>query len=281
MITRLKGAVQNSELTTFGSIKVKVNKKSSALSADENLLVFRSLQPCTVKVTKGNGHIGKTNEDITHTTLEYSTSDSLVYFENEDFEVEISSKYSLTRLKVNGVKNVIWCINVDDLKFNESLILTLNNSNNTGKLSSLANINYLAFFIINSSIKGDIGVFEGKTIYPGNDNAVGIANNPQITGNIASISTDISTRKIYFNDTKVSGDIADFHPSLTLPGIIVLENTEVMGDLEDFAASMAETYESGTLQMYLHGSKVKYNNALCNKKLITFTGSGNYTITDF
>lgn len=145
----------------------------------------------------------------------------------------------------------------------------------SGTLSELSSFPALkSISIENAAITGSLSELSG---IPLNHLVLG---NTQVAGDISALSVHASRiTRIFLNDTDVDGDIADLG-TLAVCTYMRFERTAVEGTIESVASAAASVRNSGTLIVDTTGSGITYGgNIVPNRVIITFAGSGNYTVS--
>ena len=273
--TQLKSSVQNDALIKMGHLVININETEGSI---ENSMLFLNTQE-TVFTVKGNGHIGFSPSDITHTELTVSQNTPFyIYFENTNFSIDVSSKYTFTRMESgsNYKKNNFGC-NVDDLAYTNTT-LTVGGTMWTGNLASIAHVQQLS--LLGTNVHGDIEVLRGKaiTVPTASAGTCYLSENTNLYGDISALNS-INCPTLRVNNTSISGRLESFlNTNITS---LYIDATNISGSIEDFAAAQAQVRESGTLMISaLYCSQITYNGKPVDRTLtITFTGGGNYTIS--
>lgn len=279
LVTQLNGVVSNDNLVKLGSFRFKISKSASPGNYAYTIAIANH-KAMSLKVVKGNGHIGFTNDDITHDTLEIGANVYKgVYFENEDFEVEVTEKYTIEKVTVPSIYSAtnVGC-NLDDIAETASTVL-VNGKKWSGNIEKLTNVSVLS--ISNSEISGNIEVFRGKAVSGNAEGNLLLFANPMLTGDITALNDANWITLTLEGDSGITGIIDNFvikQQSVNLN----LRDTGVSGTLEGFAAANALVRESGlTLNCNFYGTGITYggNPIRSTDITITFNGTSSPDIT--
>ena len=261
LVTKLKGSVNNPNLTKLGCFRLSITKEEGVSDTDRTALSiqFNNTGGTTLlKVVKGDGHIAFSGSDLINnpsTELVVNGSEYKdVFFENENFEVEVENKGKLKLLSSrSGYKKSIIGTDISAFKYYETPIeVSIVGNNWYGDIEGLKSSQKI--YVNATKISGDISCFTGKSVNTSRTSLLTLSNSPLLTGNINALASTVA-----------SG--------------VEVKNTDIFGTVESFAALLAQTHISGTFTVDVIGTKVTYNGSVPTGVLtITFTGEGNYVI---
>ena len=274
LVTKLKSVVNNDNLPKFGCLYFKAKTLASA----GNYSYFLKLETndeVTISI-KEEGYQFR-REDSQTSVRSYTLRSSMgivdFKFENGDYTVEVTNKYSITKIYfgyATDIENKLLNVNIDELKFNSGLTeLSLWNSVDTdGSLSSLEGKNLTTLDLSKSKVIGNItsiASMKGLT-------SLNISNT-EINGDISVLSEHIE-----LNTLRLSKYITGFITSLgKATKLVTLAAPNIEGTYEELATAMISNGRtSGTLT--ISTEKLTYNGELLTNASITFNGS-NYTVT--
>lgn len=279
--TRLKKDLAGNGLVTLGALQIKVHAGTNS-----KYLNFGCSAPVVAKVVSGNGHIGESENDITHTEITYSAiANNNMWFESADYVVEIQSKYGIYKISALYQNNTAWGIDLNSLAFNPIISqIWIRGPYNSGDIKSVADCP--GIYIVadpsnyDNDIHGDIACFAGKNI-AGVTSAkmFVIKNSKNVFGDIANLNvSDVKTFDI--SHTNISGDIKDVTLAIASPAVLFVDDTNVGGTLESLASKLAQVYGNNEkLTIHALSSNMTYNGEpITATKEVTFIGGGEYVV---
>ena len=246
-ITRLSGSTSNNELLRLGEMRIKLKKITSP---SENTQVFSvTAKKDTNLEIIGDGYFTGSNlsenKGKTITIPAYSTQN--VFVSNNNLEIAILDKYSITSIAINkntAEHNMSVCI--DDFKYSGLLTyMSLICAEASGSIDSLINCKGLTLVDLpKSSVYGDIASLKDINSLT----HVSLAGT-QISGDISNLKNLTSLNILSLYNTKVSGDISNLK-NLTSLNTLLLDGTNVYGDIGSLAGctslNMIKAYNSAT-----------------------------------
>lgn len=249
LIEKLNGSLGSDSLVpALGEFRIDVNVTTAETSANGKSMNFVGIFSARVV---GNGYIGKSENDISHTSLSFSGgSDNKVYFSTGTYSIFISSYYEINGTDLEQDIDGYSFVNYD--KFQYSL-----GGNNwisdvffgeEVDLSAFKNASFLQLIPVKRNLVGDVDDLAGST---------------SITGLVLD------------NNNEMKGDIKSLSSCLSLVNLFVV-NTKVGGTLESLANGMYNNGRiSGTMNVHAQSSNVTYNgSAITSNMTVTFTANG-------
>ena len=235
LVTKLKGAVDNSNLPLYGYIKVNVMYDPSVSTPQViNFLVDSQFMPDGLIVkSAGGNYIAATAEALDTNPvneLTFGPGTQHVYFKNANYSILISNKYSY--INVIESPSSILEVDLDEFKY-----MTGIGSLQTNDVHAKGDLGVLKDKLSNRLAVMDYG---GTNLY---GNVTGFANtleyfqiqataeNTRVTGSVDSVFTgnQILRRLFLSNMKNVSGNIALLSsPALTIAG---LQNSGITGSI--------------------------------------------------
>lgn len=248
LVTKLKGSLGNDSLVpALGEYRIDVNTTTAEADSGK-FMEFTGISAARVV---GNGYIGKSENDISHTSLSFSGgSDKKVYFSTGTYSIFIYSYYGINGMALEQEQSGYRFVNYDkfqyslggnnwisDVFFDESV-----------DLSAFKNASFLQFKPVRYNLIGDVDDLAGST---------------SITGLVLD------------NNNEMKGDIVSLSNCLSLANLFVV-NTKVGGTLESLAEGMYNNGRtSGTMNVHAQSSNVTYNgSAITQNMTVTFTANG-------
>lgn len=213
LVTKLNGSSNNSNLLRIGEMRMKIAKVEKPTDATQGFGITLS-KPVTLTIVS-DGYF--TNKNLTENkgkTLVLNTGNNAVFVSNNDVEISIADKYSITAITASYPdqspsstfsQNI--ALNISDLKYSAGLtILSLSGA---------------------SAVTGDIGDLKNLTALT-NISLV----DTQITGDIGDLKNLTALTTLNLTDTLVYGDISGLK-SLTALVTLSLFNTQIIGNIGD------------------------------------------------
>lgn len=260
LITELSSIVNNGELVKLNTFRFIVKKVAGVSDTDRTALSLMFSNPggtTKLKVIKGNGHISTTEAGLVsnpQTEIIINGSDYAdIYFENEDFEVEVENKDKLNLLDSrSGYKPSIIGADFDLFRFvSAPVAASVCGPNWAGSIGGLKDSEMI--YINSTGISGDIECFSGKSIGSARASILTIANSP-VYGDITA-----------FKDTVADG--------------IDISGTQVYGTVEELATLLALTHSSGTFTVDARNTNVTYQGQVPASILTITFSNGSYVIS--
>lgn len=239
----LPEAAENDNLVELGHVRVNVEHSESAITTDTNKLQFDVRDAGTVVKIVGTGNFLQSDMTtvIPGTEVTITSGNLTIYFSNGNYQLDISSKYTLRRLTLG---TNVYIEDTQDGVYPALEYLTTGNKKSTLSISSLSKSNsILSCNVGNSSVHGNINVFSGKQYF----RYLFTTNCKDIVGDIGALGNCILLENATLANSKLSGTIEDLGACIKLTYLNVV-GTDVGGSLANLAASMAAAGRtSGTL----------------------------------
>ena len=236
LVTKLKGAVDDSSLMHIGEFRIGISQVESPSSKTQSFN-FIFTKDARLEII-GDGYFtdkaltankGKTLDIVANTPTD-------VYVSTGNLEIAILDKYSLDRVIFGNNAEVVTSnqmnnrsMNINDLKYSTRL-KNINVSSNkvTGDLSSIKNLTKLVdLSIANSQVFGDLSNIKNLTKL-----SLLYINNTKISGNISAISNLVNLTIINMIDaTQLSGDLSSLSGLTKLEGLSIYNTPQISGDI--------------------------------------------------
>lgn len=283
LVTKLKGSINDESLLKLGEIRISKSKYSGE---DKSSQCFElSFNKSVILQIIGDGYF--TDENLTENqgkskSVEGNDTNVKLYVSNDDFQLSISDKYSLTKMDLNpstplatSIGTKILLDGIDSLKFSKNIqkiSLDKGNSGNlssiselkelttlylaassvTGDIKNLANLNKLEIIQLNNSVSGDIAVLanmEKLSIFQ----IVGQV--PSIYGNISSLVGKSSLQTFVCTYNHITGDISSFSDCVKLKTLSI-GTSDVYGDISSVVSPLTSfncnnTKITGTIESFV------------------------------
>lgn len=274
LVTKLKSVVNNDNLPKIGCLYFKAKTLASAGNYSY-LLRLETNDEVTISIKEEGYQFrrGDSQTLVRSYTLTSNMGITDFEFENGDYTVEVTNKYSITKLYFGYAAetfNKLLNVDIDELKFNSGLTeLSLWNSVDTcGSLSSLERKNLTKLDLSKSKVTGNITSIASMT---------GLTalnfNNTEIEGDISTLSEHTGLKILRVSDY-ITGSITSLGKATQLT---TLDASNIEGTYEELATAMISNGRtSGTLLIITN--KLTYNGEYLANASITFNGS-NYTVT--
>ena len=164
LVTKLNGSVENVELLRLGEMRMKIGKVENYTSSTHGFELHVS-KPVTLEIV-GNGYFTDTNLSANKgKSITLNNNTTSFWVSNDDVEVAIRDKYSITSFKSFYGKNLY--LDIESFKYSSNLtILNLPNSTISGDISALGNLTALTTLNIDNNstpLTGDIGTLSTLT----------------------------------------------------------------------------------------------------------------------
>ena len=254
LVTKLNGAVDNSNLLKIGELRIKIVSAPNPSKLTQGM-DLQFTEPTEVSIV-GDGYFTDENLSANYGKVKTITNERF-FISNGNYELSIKNKYKVSLISginrnVSGVNDGKYkSINIDGLKYSNSLTwmdiataegnisafknaisllyVALNNTNVTGDISAFANNTQLStLYLNNTNVTGDISAFANNTQL-----STLHLDNIKITGNISAFANNTQLSTLNLNNTNVTGDISAFE-NMTKLAILEINNTSVHGDIGVF-----------------------------------------------
>ena len=232
LITKLNGSVNNNELLRIGEMRMRIAKVENPTDATQGFGIYIN-KPVVLKIVDNGYFTDKTLTANKGKTITLNVGSNGVWVSNDNIEIAILDKYSITALSVlypnqtSADYGLNKYFNLSDLKYSTALAsLSAYNTQVTGDIVNLKNLTALtSLSFSNSQVTGDIANLKGLTAL-----TYLSAYNTQVTGDIANLKGLTALTSLGLSNTKVTGDIANLK-GLTALTSLGLSNTKVTGDI--------------------------------------------------
>ena len=208
LVTKLNGSSDNSELMRVGEMRMKISKVTAPTNDTQGFTITVN-KPITLEII-GEGYF----TDITLTenkgkTLTLNTGNNGIWVNNDDVEIAILDKYSLSSISIRSQggkadygKNKHF--NIADFKYSSSLTsLHLDDTQTSGDIANLKNLTALINLHLSDT---------------------------QVSGDIANLKNLTALIYLYLNSAQCSGDIGVFSVMKNITNISIKFGTYT-GDL--------------------------------------------------
>ena len=273
LVTKLNGSSDNSELLKVGEMRMKISKAEIPTNEAQGFSISVN-KPVTLEIIGEGYFTDKTLTENKGKTLVLNTGNNEILVSNNDIEIAILDKYSITGLSKNyqsgpidGCNNI--SINLSDLKYSLELTnLFLTNTQVSGDIVNLKNLTKLTNLALSSTqVSGDIvnlkNLTELTNLFLTNTQVSGdieglknltkltnlALNDTQVSGDIVNLKNLTELTNLYSDNCKVSGDIVNLK-NLTKLSYMALNDTQVSGDIEGLKNLTELTV------MYLNSSEI-------------------------
>lgn len=251
LVTKLNGAVDNSDLLKIGEFRINVTSVPDPSKLTQGM-DLQFTEPTEVSIV-GDGYFTDENLSANYGKVKTITSEKF-FISNGNYELSIKNKYKVSLISginrnVSGDTNGnCKSINIDGLKYSNSLTW-IDSVTAKGDISAFENalsLNYIA--LQSTKITGDIRAFKDNTalssLYLSRTKIAGdisaFSNNTamsilhlgatNVTGDISALKDNTAFTYIFLNDTNVSGDISAVSNNTALSAL-KLDKTNVTGDI--------------------------------------------------
>ena len=233
LVTKLSNSSSNTELLRIGEARIAVKKVDKPTEGYQSFGLEVS-KPVVLEIIGDGFFTDKTLTENKGKQLTYDVINKAIFVSNENLEIAILDKYSITVLATyyNGQTSTIQGENktlcIDDYAYSNNLnSIFLNFAQVTGNIDSLKNLTALKLLSLNKTqVVGNIDSLKNLTTL------TSVAfDYTQVTGNIDSLKNLTSLTGISLNSTKVTGNI-DSLKNLTALKNISLNSTKVTGNID-------------------------------------------------
>lgn len=235
LVTKLGGVIDNADLKKVGEFFIDFNPTGAV----QKLRVQIANKSAVARVV-GEGRLTDSAGSTTLSSVNIPASTDTWLYVVGAKRIALGEVASLKDIVLNTDANII--LNLDELKYANSLISIIQSSNAIGDVASLAGKFFNQIDIINSSIVGEIGNINCNNItltsckkVSGrvNDlphiNILNLKNCTSVGGTTEAFSKGGATRLV-LNGTAITGNISylAMNPNLS---VVDLSNTAITGDL--------------------------------------------------
>ena len=210
LVTKLNGSSDNSELLRVGEMRMKISKAEIPTDLTQGLNISVS-KTVTLEII-GDGYFTDKNlTDNKGKTLALNTNANNIWVSNNDVEIAILDKYSITGLNKNyqggnsdGCNNI--SINLSDLKYSLKLsYLFLAYTQVSGDIANLKNLTALTYLNLdNTQVSGDIANLKNLTAL----NYLYISSSDQVSGDVEVLSGMKNIIHIHLKKGTFTGDLS-------------------------------------------------------------------------
>lgn len=222
LVSKLLGSAENDNKMKLGELKIQRVKCPVAFNSTTAALLIKNGVECTVRVT-GDGLIAESYADLSDISKCYTEftipQDSIktLYFNDEDYNIYISDKYSLERLSTGSNAGVV--INTEDLVSSTALTILDIISDSGYDVGIYGDIKYLRNCSLTQLHTSGLNPVKAK----GN----------KIYGDIADLPRTLLELQI--GSTGVYGDVLDLPTGITS---INISNTDIFGTAANLGATV-------------------------------------------
>ena len=228
LVTKLNGAVDNSDLLKIGEFRINVTSAPDPSKLTQGM-DLQFTEPTEVSIV-GDGYFTDENLSANYGKVKTITSEKF-FISNGNYELSIKNKYKVSLISginrnVSGYTSGKYkSINIDGLKYSNSLTW-IDTFTAKGDISAFENALSLMYISLqNTNITGDISALKNNTAL-----STLYLSSTKIAGDISALKNNTAFTNIYLNDTNVSGDISTFSNNTALLAL-KLSNTNVSGDI--------------------------------------------------
>lgn len=276
LITKIPASVNDSELYKLGEFRLSLNF-DSGVTGGNRAITMRFDKPATLELL-GDVHFtdvtlsadyGKTMNCPANTSVTF-------YVTNGECVLKVMCNYSCVMFDGAGADNAgkIATRRFYDDKFKYHKPKSVNFSDfglGPLKLKDCDLSDCTSFTIQYSSLELDIGELNLGTALT----SLYLFSSPNIVSTLAGLGSFTSLANLNVQGSRCSGDISSLSECKGLLLLQIGNNSNITGNLEDFAEAMNVNRTSGTLSLRTTGSSITYQgNVVNSNKTITFTGSG-------
>ena len=232
LITKLNGIVSNNELLKIGEMRMRIAKVENPTDATQGFTISVN-KPVVLKIVDNGYFTDKTLAVNKGKTITLNVGSNGVWVSNDNVEVAILDKYSITGLSIlypsqtsaDYGRNKYF--NLSDLKYSTALTyLNFANSQVTGDIANLKGLTALTYLsVYNSQVTGDIVNLKNLTALT----SLGLSNT-NVTDDIVNLKNLTALTSLGLSNTNVTGDIVNLK-NLTALTSLGLSNTNVTGDI--------------------------------------------------
>jgi len=257
LVTKLKVVVENNN-PKLGELRVPVRLSPSNYDKDIRISATKNI---TIRVI-GNGHIGTSQDNITLTSVDIAADTyTPLWFENADYEISISDKYSLRNLLAGNNNFSILGFDVSELKYANFSNFKLVGDYHTGNVNEVkaSNVSFNS-----NTLQGNLDLYSDSAVPNGISNIFQFSGNG-CSGNIEKLKyTSATTINVMYSN--VSGVLSSLSSKTNLETVI-LNGSKVTGSVESLIDAMKANRSTGTLTITAR-----------NKEDITYTNQSFKTL---
>ena len=232
LVTKLNGAVDNSNLLKIGELRIKIVSAPNPSKLTQGM-DLQFTEPTEVSIV-GDGYFTDENLSANYGKVKTITNERF-FISNGNYELSIKNKYKVSLISginrnVSGVNDGKYkSINIDGLKYSNSLTW-IDIATAEGNISAFKNAISLSYVALsNTNVTGDISAFANNTQL-----STLYLNNTNVTGNISTFANNTQLSTLYLSNTNVTGDISAFANNTQL-STLHLDNIKITGNISAFA----------------------------------------------
>ena len=232
LVTKLKGSISNNELLRIGEMRIRIAKVGNPTDATQGFGI--EVNKSVVLEIVGDGYFtDKTLNVNKGKNITLNVGINGVWVSNEDVEIAILDKYSITKISRNFPNQTSAAygsnkyLNLSDLKYSNALTsLDLSGSQVTGDIANLKGLTALTTLNLSGSqVTGDIANLKGLTALTSLN-----LRSTQVTGDITNLKGLTALTILDLRSTKITGDITNLK-GLTALISLDLRFVPVTGDI--------------------------------------------------
>lgn len=254
LLTTLKAAVQNENLSKLGVLRVHIIKKDTIGSNDDRLIISPvSGSSITIKIVGNTGGFSTTSTGPRTTTEITISSETSLWFANETYDVEVSNKYAIKMFYAAGLAygSIISC-NINELVYSGHLYnLSFNDDHFTGDIKSIKNMSELYIYedSTGSEVYGSLAeMMDGNTL--GEISMLKMQYNNHVSGVLSEVGGLVSLATLYPSKL-ITGSIEDFADAQLAAGrtsgsVVVKGNNLITYNGQTFTSTKTITYSGGS-----------------------------------
>ena len=252
LVTKLKSSISNPEILKLGEMRIHFDKVSAPTDITQGFSISAN-KPINLEIIGDGYFTDKTlseNKGKTLTLVAETVTD--IWVSNNDLDVSILDKYSLTSISVNykgssastAGKNKR--LNIEDLKYSNALSdLLLKNAQVSGDISALEGHNSISKLNLSGTqVKGDISSLKNNSVFYELN-----LSGTQISGDISALKNNTGIQYLSCTNTQISGDISALKNNTGMV-FLTLGNTQTNGDIGSLSTMTNLEY------MYMINTKV-------------------------
>ena len=217
LVTKLKGSVNNNELLRIREMRMRIAKVGNPTDANRGFTISVN-KPVVLEIVGDGYFTDKTLAENKGKTITLNTGDNGVWVSNDNVEIAILDKYSITAISSLYPQSTAsygssMDLNLSDLKYSTALnSLNLGGTKVTGDIANLKGLTALTFLNLGGTkVTGDIANLKGLTALYSLELI-----STQITGDIANLKGLTALTFLNLRNTQVTGDIAGISPLIKL-----------------------------------------------------------------
>ena len=223
LVTKLKGSISNNELLRIGEMRIRIAKVGNPTDATQGFGI--EVNKSVVLEIVGDGYFtDKTLNVNKGKNITLNVGINGVWVSNEDVEIAILDKYSITKISRNFPNQTSAAygsnkyLNLSDLKYSNALTsLDLSGSQVTGDIANLKGLTALTTLNLSGSqVTGDIANLKGLTALTSLN-----LRSTQVTGDITNLKGLTALISLDLRFVPVTGDIAAIMPLSKLNNAIL------------------------------------------------------------